>query len=172
MSNLYTHRIDSPVGPLTLLSDGTRLTGLYMGDHKGAATAAAGATNDDRPFSQVVEQLDAYFAGQLRTFALKTAGAGTPFQQRVWATLCGIPYGTTATYGDIARRIGAPTAVRAVGLANGHNPISIVVPCHRVIGANGSLTGYGGGLERKRILLDLESRTVGAPATQEQLFMH
>ena len=178
MTQRYTHRIDSPVGPLTLFADGDDLTGLYMGAHQGAAALADGATAAPARFDAVVEQLEEYFAGRLRTFTVTTAGAGTPFQQRVWAALCEIPYGTTASYRDIAERIGAPKAVRAVGLANGRNPISIVVPCHRVIGATGSLTGYGGGLERKRILLDLEAAAVapsGATsggAAQSRLFMH
>ena len=103
-------------------------------------------------------QLQAYFAGELRDFELPLAAEGTPFQQRVWRALCDIPYGETISYGELARRIGQPTASRAVGLANGQNPISIVVPCHRVIGANGSLTGYGGGLARKRWLLAHESK--------------
>ena len=101
-------------------------------------------------------QLEEYFAGSRRTFAVDFALRGTPFQRRVWEELCRIPYGETISYAELARRIGRPTAVRAVGLANGANPIAIVVPCHRVIGANGTLTGYGGGLPTKRYLLDLE----------------
>src|SRR5690606_40805710 len=101
-------------------------------------------------------ELDAYFAGRLRAFSVPVAPRGTPFQQRVWAALREIPYGSTTTYGAIAAKLGAQAAVRAVGAANGANPIPIIVPCHRVIGANGSLTGFGGGLERKRFLLDLE----------------
>lgn len=103
-----------------------------------------------------MKQLGAYFAGELTEFDLELELVGTDFQRRVWAALQTIPYGQTASYGEIAERIGAPGAARAVGLANGHNPISIIVPCHRVVGATGSLTGYGGGIDRKRFLLDLE----------------
>jgi methylated-DNA-[protein]-cysteine S-methyltransferase len=102
--------------------------------------------------------LEEYFAGTRRKFSVTLDPAGTPFQHRVWAALCEIPYGTTISYGELARRIGQPQASRAVGMANGRNPISIIVPCHRVIGANGTLTGYGGGLERKRFLLALEAK--------------
>jgi methylated-DNA-[protein]-cysteine S-methyltransferase len=109
-----------------------------------------------------VRQLREYFAGERRDFDLPLEPAGTPFQLTVWDALRGIPYAETINYGQLAVRVGNPTASRAVGLANGRNPISIVVPCHRVIGANGSLTGYGGGLDRKRTLLDLERRTAGA----------
>jgi methylated-DNA-[protein]-cysteine S-methyltransferase len=111
----------------------------------------------------VVAALARWFAGELRTFDLALAPAGTPFQQRVWAELVRIPYGTTISYAELARRIGAPQAVRAVGRANGANPIPIVVPCHRVIGADGTLTGYAGGLEKKRALLALEARHAGHP---------
>ncbi|MBO0838982.1 MAG: methylated-DNA--[protein]-cysteine S-methyltransferase, partial [Actinobacteria bacterium] len=103
-------------------------------------------------------QLDAYFAGELTEFSLPLAPAGTQFQRQVWAALQQIPYGQTWSYGQLAEKIGNPAAVRAVGLANGRNPIAVVIPCHRVIGADGSLTGYGGGLDRKRFLLDLEAR--------------
>ena len=118
------------------------------------------------PFKEAVRQLDAYFAGRLRQFDLPLATGGTAFQQRVWRALRDIPYGETVSYGELARHIERPAAVRAVGAANGQNPISIVIPCHRVIGADGSLTGYGGGLERKRHLLDLEAEvTAGFRAT-------
>lgn len=157
MTSTLHHLMDSPIGVLTLLSDGSCLTGLYMGDHTGAAAAVAGSRRSSTAFSAVHEQLEEYFAGRLQTFEVPTAAHGTVFQQKVWSALCTIPYGTTATYRYIAEQIGAPRAVRAVGLANGRNPISIIVPCHRVIGANGSLTGYGGGLDRKRALLDLEA---------------
>ena len=111
---------------------------------------------DDEAFPDAVEQLEAYFAGDRIEFDLELDLVGTEFQRRVWAALLTIPYGETRSYGEIAAQIGAPGAFRAVGLANGHNPIGIIVPCHRVIGANGSLTGYGGGLDRKRALLELE----------------
>jgi methylated-DNA-[protein]-cysteine S-methyltransferase len=115
---------------------------------------------DDDAFPQVVEQLEAYFAGERTEFDLALDLVGTSFQKRVWEALLTIPYGETRSYGEIARQIGAPGAFRAVGLANGHNPIGIIVPCHRVIGSNGSLTGYGGGLDRKRALLELEKSRV------------
>jgi methylated-DNA-[protein]-cysteine S-methyltransferase len=109
------------------------------------------------PFGTAADQLAAYFAGRLTEFSLPLAPAGTPFQRRVWAGLQEIPYGDTWSYGQLAGKVGNPAAVRAVGLANGRNPIAVVIPCHRVIGADGSLTGYGGGLDRKRFLLDLEA---------------
>jgi methylated-DNA-[protein]-cysteine S-methyltransferase len=110
-------------------------------------------------FQEVDDQLAAYFAGELVTFDVRLRLEGTSFQQQVWAGLLEIPYGATTSYGDLATRIGNPKASRAVGLANGRNPIAIIVPCHRVIGSSGSLTGYGGGLDRKRSLLDLEAGT-------------
>lgn len=156
MDALFT-RIDSPIGPLTLKGDGAALTGLFMDTHRHAPDPAAGARRDDGAFGAAVEQLRAYFAGELRDFDLPLAPAtGTPWQRRVWTALREIPYGVTESYGELARRVGSPGSSRAVGAANGRNPISIVVPCHRVIGADGSLTGYGGGMERKRFLLDLE----------------
>ena len=116
----------------------------------------AGSIEDDAVLRGVRDQLGEYFAGRRRLFDIPLALEGTPFQQRVWNALCEIPYGETISYGELARRIGHPSAVRAVGLANGSNPIAIIVPCHRVIGANGTLTGYGGGLPTKARLLDLE----------------
>jgi methylated-DNA-[protein]-cysteine S-methyltransferase len=145
----------SPVGELTLTTDGTGLTGVYMGDHPRSAERGR---RDEAALADAVEQLGAYFAGARRTFDLPLAPRGTPFQLKVWEGLRAIPYATTISYGELARRIGNPNASRAVGLANGRNPIGIIVPCHRVIGADGSLTGYGGGLANKRILLDLEAR--------------
>ena len=153
----YVWTADSPIGPLTLLGDGERLTGLRMAAQRHAAPVATEAVRDHGPFAAAIAQLEAYFAGERRSFDLPLHLDGTPFQVRVWQALREIPYGTTTSYGALARRIGSPGAVRAVGLANGRNPISIVVPCHRVIGADGSLTGYGGGLDRKRYLLGLES---------------
>jgi methylated-DNA-[protein]-cysteine S-methyltransferase len=148
----YYATMPSPIGELMLISDGSAITGLYMQNDKHAARRAV-AVRDDTQLRASLEQLRAYFAGQLQTFDLTLKAEGTPFQQRVWTALCDIPYGETISYGELARRIGQPTASRAVGLANGQNPISIIVPCHRVIGANGTLTGYGGGLDRKRWLL-------------------
>lgn len=150
--------VASPIGELTLTSDGTSVTGVYMHKQKHGAARTKDWKRDDAALKEPRAQLQAYFAGELREFDLPLAPEGTPFQQRVWRALCDIPYGETISYGELARRIGQPKASRAVGLANGRNPISIVVPCHRVIGANGSLTGYGGGLERKRWLLAHEGK--------------
>jgi len=154
--------VGSPIGELMLTSDGAALTGLWLEEHAGRAGAgpADAWKRDPALFREAVAQVRAYVAGELRVFSLPLAAAGTPFQRRVWAALAEIPFGETRSYGEIARRIGQPGAARAVGLANGSNPISIVVPCHRVIGANGTLTGYGGGLERKRWLLEHESALV------------
>ena len=166
---LYVHELPSPLGRLTLLSDGHALTGVFMPSHKGGPLADPAWRRDRHVFSDAAAQLDAYFAGELQTFDVALAPAGTPFQQRVWAALREIPYGETRSYRDIAERIGAPKAVRAVGLANGRNPISVIVPCHRVVGANGSLTGYGGGLVNKQLLLDLERRVAGSQTLLDQL---
>ncbi len=147
--------IDSPIGLLTLAGRGPVLTNLRMVDQTYEPDRADWEL-DDRAFPDAVEQLEAYFAGELRQFDVNLEMAGTAFQRKVWNALRTIPYGETRSYGEIAQQIGAPTAFRAVGLANGHNPIAVIVPCHRVIGANGSLTGFGGGLQRKSTLLDLE----------------
>ena len=147
--------IDSPIGPLTLAGEGPVLTNLRMVDQTYEPDRADWAL-DDRAFPDAVEQLQAYFAGELREFDLRLEMHGTDFQRRVWNALRTIPYGETRSYGEIAQQIGSPTAFRAVGLANGHNPVAVIVPCHRVIGANGNLTGFGGGLERKSALLELE----------------
>ncbi|MEB3981108.1 methylated-DNA--[protein]-cysteine S-methyltransferase [Mycobacterium sp. 663a-19] len=147
--------IDSPIGPLTLAGHGSALTNLRMVDQT-YEPSRAGWSADPGAFGDAVEQLGAYFAGELTDFDIELDLRGTEFQRRVWQALLTIPYGETRSYGEIAEQIGARGAARAVGLANGHNPIAIVVPCHRVIGAGGSLTGYGGGLDRKRALLALE----------------
>jgi methylated-DNA-[protein]-cysteine S-methyltransferase len=147
--------IDSPIGLLTLAGHGSVLTNLRMVDQT-YEPSRADWSPDPAAFSTAVDQLQAYFAGELTDFDLELDLGGTEFQRRVWKALLTIPYGETRSYGEIAEQIGAPGSARAVGLANGHNPIAIVVPCHRVIGANGSLTGFGGGLGRKRTLLDLE----------------
>lgn len=156
---------DSPIGPLTLIAHDGRLAGVLMeitrydpGKQERGEAVAAGA---EPVLDAAAAQLDAYFAGELTAFGLPLALDGTAFQRTVWAALQDIPYGETISYGEMARRIGQPSASRAVGLANGRNPVSIVVPCHRVIGADGSLTGYGGGMERKRFLLGLEQRVSG-----------
>ena len=155
MSVMQFRTVDSPVGPLTLAGRGHRLMHLVMLDQTNEPSRG-GWQRDDDAFSDAVEQLDAYFAGERQEFDLELDLVGTRFQRRVWEALLTIPYGETRSYGYIAEQIGSPSAFRAVGLANGHNPIGIIVPCHRVIGANGRLTGYGGGLERKRVLLELE----------------
>ncbi|WP_229852628.1 methylated-DNA--[protein]-cysteine S-methyltransferase [Streptomyces albospinus] len=156
-----THTVldDTPVGPLTLVAGGDALTGLYMTEQRHRPPQEAFGTPADPadpPFAAAITQLRAYFRGELTTFDLPLALHGTPFQRRVWAALRTIPYGETVSYGRLAERLGVPTAARAVGLANGRNPVGIIVPCHRVVGADGSLTGYGGGLDRKRRLLAFE----------------
>jgi methylated-DNA-[protein]-cysteine S-methyltransferase len=160
MSRVHTV-VDSPIGQLTLVATAGRLAGIYMEQHRHRPELATFGPRDDTPFSAVTAQLKEYFAGQRREFELELELVGTPFQRQVWAALCDIPYGQVISYGELAARIGRPSASRAVGLANGRNPVSIVVPCHRVVGANGSLTGYGGGMERKEYLLGLE-RGIGA----------
>jgi methylated-DNA-[protein]-cysteine S-methyltransferase len=156
--------IDSPIGPLTLAGHGSALTNLRMVDQT-YEPSHTGWSLDPGAFTDVVVQLDAYFAGELSDFDIELDLRGTGFQRRVWKALLTIPYGETRSYGEIAEQIGAPGAARAVGLANGHNPIAIIVPCHRVIGASGSLTGYGGGLDRKRTLLALEKRRTSVNLT-------
>ena len=153
----YT-RIASPVGPLLLAGDGDGLRRVSFESSRRFVAPATGWIEDDKPFSQVMEQLDAYFAGKLKKFNLPLALAGTPFQLSVWRGLTTIPYGETISYGQLATRIGNPKAVRAVGSANGSNPLPIIIPCHRVIGSNGNLTGFGGGLPIKKQLLALESK--------------
>ncbi|MFE2632305.1 methylated-DNA--[protein]-cysteine S-methyltransferase [Streptomyces sp. NPDC059374] len=149
--------IDSPYGPLTLVADDGVLCGLYMTDQRHRPAEETFGPRDAAPFAQAEEQLEAYFAGTLREFTLPLRLAGTPFQRGVWDALRTIPYGETRTYGQLADALGKSGASRAVGLANGRNPIGIIVPCHRVVGASGALTGYGGGLPRKQRLLAFES---------------
>jgi methylated-DNA-[protein]-cysteine S-methyltransferase len=153
--------IDSPVGTLTLVATGGVLSGLYMFQQRHRPPAEIFGEPDAALFTEPARQLHAYFAGELIDFDLPLALAGTPFQRRVWTALRDIPYGQTISYGQLADRIGQPTAARAVGLANGKNPIGIIVPCHRVVGSTGALTGYGGGLERKQHLLAFERRVSG-----------
>jgi methylated-DNA-[protein]-cysteine S-methyltransferase len=148
---------DSPIGSLLLVGDGNALHGLYMQDGRRPKQIAPAWECSTGCFAAVKAQLHEYFAGERLAFDLALAMAGTPFERRVWSALTDIPYGETISYGELARRLDQPSAARAVGLANGRNPIAVIVPCHRVIGADGTLTGYGGGLERKRILLELES---------------
>ncbi len=148
----------SPLGPLLLTSDGTALTGVFMDDHRHGPAVEPDWRRDAAPLADVRAQLAEYFAGERHTFDLDVRPAGTPFQQRVWTALLDIPYGATETYGALAERLGNANLSRAVGAANGRNPVSVVVPCHRVVGASGALVGYGGGLDNKRRLLALESR--------------
>ena len=152
-----THTIvDSPVGPLTLVSTDGVLSGLYMDRQRYRPPAETFGEPDDAPFGRVMDQLAEYFAGKRSEFSVPVSLSGTEFQRTVWTALRDIGYGETVSYGELATRIGRPAASRAVGLANGKNPISIIVPCHRVVGSTGDLTGYGGGLGRKRYLLDFE----------------
>ncbi len=151
-------RMDSPAGPLLLVADDRGLRRIEFVNGRKPVQSDPEWRDDAEPLSEVVRQLRAYFAGELQKFDLTLAPQGTSFQLTVWNRLCEIPYGETISYGELARRIGNPNASRAVGLANGSNPISIVIPCHRVIGSNGKLTGYGGGLPIKEKLLALERR--------------
>jgi len=159
----------SPIGELLLSGRDGALAALSMWWPGEPQPVRPGWRRDDAMFAAAVAQLDEYFAGRRTGFDLPLAPAGTGFQQRVWHALCEIPYGDTTSYGALARQLGSPDASRAVGLANGRNPIAIVIPCHRVIGADGSLTGYGGGLDRKRWLLDHE-REVRHPVASLPLF--
>ncbi|HDZ08017.1 methylated-DNA--[protein]-cysteine S-methyltransferase [Pseudohongiella sp.] len=152
-TSAYHSNLPSPLGVLMLTSDGNALTGLYMENQKHRPELPVHSVQDDSRFTAVRQQLMAYFAGELQTFDVCLDAAGTAFQQRVWQALTAIPFGATESYGGLAARLGKPSASRAVGLANGRNPIGIIVPCHRVLGASGALTGYGGGLARKQWLL-------------------
>lgn len=159
---------ETPIGPLTLVADGGDLVGVYLEVHQHAPDVDRfGERVDDDPvLAEAARQLREYFAGDRHDFDLSLRPQGTDFQQRVWRALLDIPYGRTWSYGELATHIGKPSASRAVGLANGRNPISVVIPCHRVIGADGSMTGYGGGIERKRWLLAHEL----GDAVQQPLF--
>jgi methylated-DNA-[protein]-cysteine S-methyltransferase len=156
----------SPIGELLLAADEGGLSGVYMESHRHGPTDTDGWERDDARLAVARRQLDEYFAGTRRHFDLPLHARGTAFQLAVWRALTGVPYGATCSYAAIALGIGNPKGVRAVGLANGRNPISIIVPCHRVVGSNGSLTGYGGGLERKAWLLAHEQHVAG----QQSLF--
>jgi methylated-DNA-[protein]-cysteine S-methyltransferase len=151
----YRH-LDSPIGPLLLAGDESGIRYLLFAKGRREAKPEQDWVPDRGSLREAAQQLAAYFRGKLREFDVPLAPQGTSFQQQVWRALCDIPYGETTSYGELARRIENPKAVRAVGLANGSNPISIIIPCHRVIGSNGSLTGYGGGLPIKQALLALE----------------
>lgn len=153
---VFFDHLASPLGELLIVGDGVHVTRLYLPNHKGAARPDASWRRAAAPFDQARQELAEYFAGDRQTFDVPLRAAGTMFQQRVWQELVRIPFGSTISYAELARRVGQPTASRAVGNANGRNPISIMVPCHRVIGADGRLTGYAGGLANKRWLLDWE----------------
>ncbi len=164
-----TTSVDSPVGTLTLSASDGFLTGMYMHGQRHAPPDRTDGRRDDAWFADVVDQLHAYFDGDLTEFRIPVRLDGTDFQRKVWSNLQHIPYGETISYGDLARRVGSPNASRAVGLANGRNPVCIIVPCHRVIGSNGQLTGYGGGLERKTWLLDHEASRRAGPSSRAEV---
>lgn len=149
-------RIDSPLGAITVVAREGALVGAYFDDHRRMPDRATFGRRVDTGFEETTRQLDEYFAGERTGFDLVVVPRGDAFQLQVWQLLTEIPYGETRTYGDLARELGDPNLAQAVGAANGRNPLSVVVPCHRVVGADGSLTGYAGGLERKRLLLELE----------------
>ena len=163
MTTRITTTVDSPLGTLTLAAADGALTGVAMDGQKHPPRPLPVTSHDNGWFAEVIDQLDAYFAGTLTRFEIPIRLDGTDFQRRVWTQLLEIPYGETISYGELARRLGNPNASRAVGLANGRNPIAVIVPCHRVIGADGTLTGYGGGLDRKVWLLDHEAATRADP---------
>ncbi len=156
MEDVYFTYFDSPIGRLLLAGNDNGLKRIRFPEGRRAARPAPGWIRDDTRLREAARQLSAYFAGKLRSFDLPLVLEGTPFQTAVWQALRAIPYGAVVSYGEIARRIGKPKAARAVGAANRRNPLPIVVPCHRVIGSDGSLTGFGGGLSVKKALLDLE----------------
>ena len=156
--------IDTPIGPLLLFGDEEGLRGISFQAGRHPLAAPPEWRRSAEPFRGIVGELQAYFAGELVRFESRLAPRGTPFQLEVWSFLRTIPYGETTTYAEIARRLGRPSACRAVGAANGRNPIPVVIPCHRVVGADGSLTGFGGGLPIKRALLALEARRAPAAA--------
>jgi methylated-DNA-[protein]-cysteine S-methyltransferase len=148
--------IESPTGKLLLVADESGLRSVSFAEGRTPPKVLLDWKQDRSPLRETIRQLRAFFAGELHCFDLPLQPEGTEFQKRVWNGLLGIPYGATISYGELARRLGNPAASRAVGLANGSNPIAIIIPCHRVIGGSGKLTGYGGGLENKRWLLDFE----------------
>jgi methylated-DNA-[protein]-cysteine S-methyltransferase len=158
MSAMSYTMIESPIGPLMLAADEGGLRLVHFATGRRPKAPQRDWVADRAPFKEVIRQLEAYFLGKLRDFDLPVVLDGTEFQLLVWRNLRKIPYGETISYGQLARRIGSPHSARAVGLANGSNPLPIIVPCHRVIGSNGDLTGFGGGLPVKKKLLALESR--------------
>lgn len=165
-----THKtLPSPVGPIVLAADEVGLTHLLFGHRVETPPEGDGSARGAEILAETESQLAEYFEGEREAFSLPLHPQGTEFQRAVWSALEGIPYGETISYRELADRIGRPKAVRAVGAANGKNPISIIVPCHRVIGADGSLTGYGGGLPAKQTLLALEGWSPKAPKRATQL---
>ncbi|AWZ22842.1 cysteine methyltransferase [Rhodococcus pyridinivorans] len=163
MTALRTHTvIDTPIGELTLVNTDGVLSGVYMAEHHPAPDRAGFGEQVTGGFDEAITQFDEYFAGRRTRFTVPIAPVGTPFQREVWEALMTIEYGITRTYSEIALALGRPTAVRAVAAANARNPLCIIVPCHRVIGSSGKLTGYAGGLERKRFLLDQEARVLSS----------
>jgi methylated-DNA-[protein]-cysteine S-methyltransferase len=161
--------IETPVGSLLVAADDAGLRRIHFPEEGRARRPESGWTRDPRPFARLRQQLEEYFAGRRRAFSLDLAPEGTEFQRETWRALTAIPYGETISYAELARRVGRPNASRAVGAANGRNPLPIVVPCHRVIGADGSLTGFGGGLPVKRALLELEGAACVVPRGQLRL---
>jgi methylated-DNA-[protein]-cysteine S-methyltransferase len=156
--------VRSSLGDLTVVGKGGSVTGLYFPHHWYLPDRSVFGEYRDAGFDDVRGQLDEYLAGQRREFDLRVDAAGSPFQQRVWQLISEIPYGATVSYGELARELGDGVAAQEVGAATGRNPVSIIIPCHRVVGASGRLTGYAGGLRRKRILLDLEQNVAGRAA--------
>src|SRR5262245_46053993 len=165
---IYYSYIESPLGRMLVAGDGQFVTGLFMPRHKGQSGPDAEWQHSDAPFAAVRQQLGEYFAGERQQFDVPLKLNGTPFQQRVWQALVQIPFNTTITYSQLAQRVAQPTASRAVGHANGRNPISILVPCHRVIGANGGLRGYAGGIDIKRWLLAFERQVIAADSASAE----
>lgn len=163
-----THTIiETTLGPLTLTAEDGVLSGVYFPGHWTRPDPESFGTRSDGGFEEAGRQIREYLAGERTAFDLPTAPAGDAFQRRVWEILDRIPYGRTTSYGAIARELGDPALARRVGGAVGRNPLSLIVPCHRVVGADGSLTGYAGGLDRKRALLELEARCDPAPPAPE-----
>jgi methylated-DNA-[protein]-cysteine S-methyltransferase len=169
MTSTHT-TIESPLGDLVLVSRDGALTGVYFPGHWYPPSPATLGIRSESGFAQPARQLAEYFAGARGSFELATATSGDRFQQRVWRLIDEIPYGETTTYGELARELGDPSLARAVGSAIGRNPLSVIVPCHRVVGKDGALTGYAGGLERKRFLLDLEAAAGVVGGAPSRLF--
>jgi methylated-DNA-[protein]-cysteine S-methyltransferase len=160
-NKIYFTEFGSPVGTLQLRGNGTAVTGVFLENHPLKNILPTEAVRDEGPLRVARQELEEYFEGTRQIFSLPLEASGTPFQKSIWAALGTVPYGEVISYGTLALRMGRPRAARAVGLANARNPLSIVVPCHRVVGSKGALTGYSGGLESKRFLLALEAANAG-----------